>query len=471
MQKSRLIEILRTCSKKELRDLKKWVQSPAHNLREDVILLYDYLLEDDHLWKDEFVAKAIAYARLYPNEAYDDAKMRQVMHFLIKTMEDFLIYQEVSQDEVESRMVLSKVLRKKRIDKLFEKNLRDIRELQERQPYRNDQFFRNQYLLLQEEYVFRSSQTRTEPMNLQQVSKAHDVNYIIDKLRHSCYMLSHQKVYKADYDYGLIQQVIDYVDNNIHLLDTPAIAVYYYGYKATSAKENESNFHALKNEIFNSGHLFPHKELLPLYLMAINYCIDRTNAGHIHYRRESFELYRQGIEKGILIDNGQISRFTFPNVVTLGLYVKEFDWVENFIHNYQHYLEDKHRQDIVRFCLARLHFEKKEFDAAMRICSQADYDDILMNLYSRAMVMKIYYLQNETDALDSYLESFRNYVVRKKVLGYHKSNYKNIISLTKKLFKVNPYSQKDKDKLKKEIEEVNPLTEREWLLEQLKRLG
>ena len=81
--------------------------------------------------------------------------------------------------------------------------------------------------------------------------------------------------------------------------------------------------------------------------------------------------------------------------------------------------------------------------------------------------MKIYYQQKELDALDSYLESFRNYVVRKKDIGYHKANYKNIISLTKKLLKVNPYSKKDIDKLKKEILDINPLTEREWLLEQL----
>jgi hypothetical protein len=471
MKKSRLIEILRTCTKKELRDLKKWVQSPAHNLREDVIWLYDYLLEDDHLWKDEFVAKAIAYARVYPNEPYDDAKMRQVMHFLIKTMEDFLIYQEVSQDEVESRMVLSKVLRKKRIDKLFEKNLKYIKEVQERQPYRNDQFFRNQYLRLQEEYVFLSTQTRTGPMNLQEVSNAHDVNYIIDKLRHSCYMLSHQKVYKADYDYGLIQQVIDYVDNNVHLLDTPAIAVYYYGYKTTTERDNEENFLSLKNEIFNNGHFFPHEELLTLYLMAINYCIGQTNAGLNQYRRESFELYKEGFEKKVLIQDGQISRFAFQNAITLGLYVKEYEWVENYIHQFKTYLDEKYRNDFVLSGLAKLHYERKEYDAAMKICSQTDFEDILMNLTSRTIMMKIYFEQNETDALDSYLESFRNYVVRKKVLGYHKSNYKNIISLTKKLFKVNPYNKKDKDKLRKEIEVLNPLTEREWLLEQLHQLG
>ena len=145
--------------------------------------------------------------------------------------------------------------------------------------------------------------------------------------------------------------------------------------------------------------------------------------------------------------------------------------MENFIHDYQSFLEEKFRKDIVQFCLARLHYERKEYDAALQICSQADYKDILMNLYSRSLMMKIYYQQQEFDALESYLESFRNYVVRKKVLAYHKTNYKNIIRITKKLLKTNPYSPKEKDKLRKAIESTNPLTERTWLLEQLDEMG
>lgn len=471
MKKSRLVEILKTCSKKELRELKKWVQSPAHNQREDVISLYKYLIEDEHLWKDEFVAKAAAYRWVYGKGVFDDAKMRQVIFFLVKSVEEFLIYQEVNQDPIEAQMVLSKVYRKKGLDKPFEKNMRVIKNLQEKQLHRNDHFFRSQFLRLKEEIAFLASQTRTSPMNLQEFSDALDINFIVDKLRNACFMLSHQKVFKADYDFGLITEVLHYIDNHPKLLEISAVAVYYYGYKTVTDKDNESHFHALKKQIFENGHLFPHEELLALYVMAINYGIARHNAGIKQYTIESFNLYRQGFEEKILIQDDKISRFTFPNVVTVGLRSKEFDWVESFIHNYKHYLEDKYREDIVQFCLARLHFEKRDFNAAMQICSQADYDDILMNLYSRAMVMKIYYEQDESDALDSYLESFRNYVVRKKVLGYHKSNYKNIIRLTKKLLKVNPYSKKDKEKLKTEIEGVNPLTERSWLLEQLEKVG
>ena len=86
------------------------------------------------------------------------------------------------------------------------------------------------------------------------------------------------------------------------------------------------------------------------------------------------------------------------------------------------------------------------------------------------MLLKIYHETDEFKVLESLLESMRAYLQRKKVLGYHKSNYKNIIHYTKKLLKVNPYSKAQKEKLKLEIEAAKPLTEKAWLLKQLAEL-
>ena len=93
-----------------------------------------------------------------------------------------------------------------------------------------------------------------------------------------------------------------------------------------------------------------------------------------------------------------------------------------------------------------------------------------MNLHAKTMLVKMYYELDEGNALDSLLGSMRTYLQRKKVLSYHKTNYKNIISLTKKMLRVNPFEREQKEKLKTEIEATSPLTERRWLLEQLEKM-
>ncbi len=467
MQKSVLIKILRTCTKKEYRDLHKWLASPMHNQRKDVARLFGYIMDDNHLYNDSFLEKEAAYKWVFPKEPFDDAKMRQTMHFTTKCVEEFLIYQELLDDPVNARIALAKTLRKRKLSKPFEKQLRETQKVQKNQAFRNGQFLRNEYFIQQEQYYYFSGINRLE-FNLQEMADALDSMYIADKLRQSCLMLAN--VYKKqEYEIGMLDDVLNVVKTK-DFLNIPAIAIYYYSYMAQTNKEDESHFLNLKHELTEYGQLFPVSEIRDIYLLAINYCIGRINAGIPQYLREAFELFREGLEQKFLLDEGALSRYTFINVVTIGTNLKEFDWIEFFISDYQKYIEEKYRENIVSYSLGRLHFFRKEYDKAMRLFSQVEYDDILMNLNAKVMQIQMFYEQEELDVLESLLESMRTYLVRKKVIGYHRSNYKNIIRYTKKLIKANPFSKTQRGKLQKEIEEATPLTEKKWLLEKLKNL-
>lgn len=469
MEKSLLIQILRSCSKKEFRELRKWLDSPVHNQRPDVVLLFNYLLEDNHLYNVNALKKKTVFKWIFGKEQFDDSKLRQTVYFLNKCLEEFLIYQELGQDEVGAQIALATAYRKRKLRKPFQKNLNVILKLQEKQELRNHQFLRNEYFLQNELYYFQSAIKRID-LNLQEVSDALDATYIADKIRQSCLMLAHEAVYKKKaYDIGMLDEVLEYAKIK-NFLEYPAIAMYYYSYMTMTDRENEIHFNNLKNEITQNGYLFPTTEMRDILLSATNYCIGRMNAGFPEYIRESFELFKRGLEEKLLLDDGILSRFTFINIVTIGTMLEEYDWIEKFIHEYKSYLEDQYQENIVHYSLARLHFEKGDYETAMKLFSHIEYDDILMNLNVKVMQFKMFYEQDELDVLESLLESMRNYLVRKKVMGYHKANYKNIIRLTKKMLKINPYSQSQKTKLLKDIEEASPLTERKWLLKQLNNL-
>ncbi len=467
LKKSNLVNILRACSKKEVREFTKWLHSPVHNQREDVIKLLNFLMEDDHLLKDDFLEKAYVFQRIFPKEPYNDGKMRQVIYFMSKSLEEFLIYQELRSDEMAAKIALAGFFRKKKLDKSYKKTIKLIDNMIEAYPYRNRHFFRNMYALQNEHYAYQSQKSRSESLNLQETSSTLDEVYLADKLRQSCFMQAHQKVYKTNYDTGLLSEVLEYVEKG-NFLDIPAIAIYYYDYKSKTEPEQESHFEHLKNEIFQHISLFPKAEQRDIYMLAINYCIGKINLGNEKYIREIFELFKQGFEQKALIQDNQISRWSFGNAFTSGLKLKEFDWLEHFIKEYEHFLPEEYREGTVHFSYAMLYNEKKEYDQAKEHLLKVDYKDILVNLNAKTILIKIYYIENEITSLESLLESMRIYIQRKKVMGYHKANFKNIIRFTKKLLRV--VNGKQKEKLKLEIEETNPLSEREWLLEQLRKI-
>ncbi len=469
MQNSQLIAIFRALSPKEIRSLRKWLLSPAHNQREDVVRLFDYLTHSEHLDNEKSLSKEKAFTKIFPKQRYDDALLRQAMHFLLKVVEEYLAFQDWSEDPIRLRLALAGVYRKRKLDKVFLKTIKNIETLQQSHPYRDEGYLRNDYLMLLEQYGYLEGKKRLVPMNLQEISDKLDLTYCADKLRQGCLMLAHQKVYKAQYNAGLLQEVLEYVVQQ-NLLEVPAISIYYYGYQSLTSKESEGYFYKLKENISKHWALFPKEEMRDMYLMAINYCIGRMNAGTEGFIREAFDLYREGFQRELLIENSLISKFTFLNVILIALKLKEFSWVSNFIDSHQHFVEESSRDGIVRFCRARLHFEKGDYDLAMKILVHADFDDALLRLQSKVMLVRMYYEQSEYDALESLLESMRTYLNRKDMIsGQQKILYGNLVRFTKKMINLNPYNKEPLQKLKEEVAKVN-VAEKDWLLQQLEEL-
>ena len=146
------------------------------------------------------------------------------------------------------------------------------------------------------------------------------------------------------------------------------------------------------------------------------------------------------------MENGVLSRYTFLNTVSSALKTLEFSWAEQFINQFQQFLEDKHRLGAVNFSLSRLYFEKGDYNKAQQFLTQFEYDDMLQNIVAKTMLLKIYYERDDFDAFESLLESMRTYLQRKEALDpSRKTAYKNMISGMKKLLHLNISSKPQRE--------------------------
>ncbi|MEO6759676.1 MAG: hypothetical protein ABIO24_09510, partial [Saprospiraceae bacterium] len=92
-------------------------------------------------------------------------------------------------------------------------------------------------------------------------------------------------------------------------------------------------------------------------------------------------------------------------------------------------------------------------------------NDLLLNLDSRVMLLKMYYETNEWDALDALLASFRVLLLRKKkVIGYHQSHYLNTLRYIHKLVRVNRNDKAAVAAFRAEVEANKAVIEKDWLL-------
>jgi tetratricopeptide (TPR) repeat protein len=284
-------------------------------------------------------------------------------------------------------------------------------------------------------------------------------------------MLSHQAIdKKATYDIGLLEPMLKMVEEK-SMLDEVGVAVYYYGYRAITDRNEPAHFENLTRILNEHSASFPKPELRELYLLSINYCVSRINIGQEIFFSKAFDLYRKGFDLEVLVDEQDIvSKFIFTNTVYSAIKTKNYEWAESFIEKFSSRLEDKHRHSTVQFNLSRLYYERNDYDKAQILLREFEYDDMLMNVVAKIMLLKIYYKTGEYDALESLIEAVRSYLQRKEAMSQsHKNVFKNIILLMKKLLHLNTYSKPQVEKFRKAVMETNPIQEqeREWFLQQI----
>lgn len=468
MQKSTLIEIIRSLNKKEVREINKWLLSPAHNHREDVVQLFDCVIK--HWNKTNTVLeKEQTWAVIFPKTPYDDAFMRQIMYFLLKSIEEYLVFNDSINDLTKYQLSLMRSYRQRNLEKSYNQSHRIVQEGLQRQPLRDNNFLHNHFLI-EQEYRHWSIGTQNVSANLQQTADALEKWFIAEKLHVSYAMLAHRSVYKtANYDEGMINALLDYVQKK-DWINEPAIALYYYAYKVLTEPNEETHFDRLEQLLSMHESNFTASEFRTLYVAALNYCTAKINQGVSSYFRRVFELYKNGLEKGYLLDNNIVSIYTFGNTVAAAIKIGEFDWAEQFIQNFKPYLEEKQRNSIANFNLSRIYFEKKDYNKAQKLLAQFEYDDMLFNIIAKTMLLKIYYEQDEYDAFESLIESMRIYLQRKEALApARKNSYKNMLSLMKKMLHLDVYNRKQREEFAELVRNTNPLAEREWLLKVIER--
>lgn len=469
MEKSVLIEVVRSLDKKEVRELNKWLQSPAHNQREDTLRLFVFL--NKFQAKNEVPpSKEIAWKAIFPSQPYDDAYMRQVMFFLLKAIEEYFVFSECINNKHKFEVTLVQVYRKRSLEKAYRQMSRIARDSLENQPLRDVFYLQNKFMLEQEEFEHRV-RIRTslnEPFNLQETSDALEKWFIAEKLQTENAMFSHRNVSRtANYNTGLLKEILPYVEQRDWTKET-AIATMYYVYMAMSNPSEEHYFDQLEHLIHSHEQTFTDSNFRTVYFLAINYCVAKVNQGRSDFSIRAFKLYKNGIENGFLFEKNMLTRYTFGNAVAFAIKTGEFVWAENLIEKYQTYLEEKERKSIVNFNLSRVYFEKGDYKKAHKLLVQFEYDDLLFNLIAKTMLLKIYYETDEYDALESLIDSMRIYLQRKESLDANrKASYKNLLSVMKKLLQVNILSRSEREKFREVVVSTNPLAERDWLLKQL----
>ncbi|HMQ49091.1 MAG TPA: hypothetical protein PKA00_16510 [Saprospiraceae bacterium] len=464
--------LLETFSKSEQEQFLSFLRSPFFNENEDLVHLFEVLkpyLNNAAAESD----KKVIWKELFPGKKFDDAKLRLLCSKMTYLAFDFL--KTARQSSLSSQQLdLLKILRQRKLDKhsssLLKKMQAEISDstLQDKSHHLL-QFETHQFIFQQAE-----EKSKTDAGDVKMLEKADfhlDCFFFSQKLKNFCDLLDYTKSRTTSTTIYFPDSLLELIEQGGYLQE-PAVKAYYLVLNLLQKPEEEQHFHALKAMLAESKPYFEPKELRALYLYLMNYCIDsKINKGFSRYFEELFQIYQLTIQEEILLDHDILPVQDYKNIITVGLQVKAFAWVEAFIQTYTEKLQPEHQENALAYNLAKVYFHQEQYEKVIEQLREVEYSNLIYALGGKLLLLRTYFETGEYLALDSLIDSFRIYLHRNQQISREvRQQYLNLLRYIKKISNLPPGDKSVLLKIKQQVQDCKSMAAKGWVLEKVEEL-
>lgn len=480
MNNSKLVVILRKLSTRKQHRFCEYVSAPFFNKHQPTIHLLAFLMKYAPAFQLENLDRKVLFEVIYPHKKINDTQFNYVVSKLLDLLSNFLAYEEYETQTFSKKYNALKAVHELGISKQAASHSRQHILLQEQYPFHTVDFYYEKYryhkMLNQ---IHLDKKQRLYDANLQWQNNQLDYFYLAKKLKIACDMLSRNIVIQANYEAHYIEDLLAWLEaDRIDLEEHPLIHVYYQVLK-TLQESTDSAYQKLKELIENYSKLFLPEELLLLYNYAENFCILKINNGTTRYYKEFLTIYKQKLDKQLLLEDGYLPEGDYKNIVTAGVRTKDYQWTEAFIHKNKQKLRPEVQENAFNYNLAVFYYATQQHSAALELLMTILFTDISYGVGAKTIQLQIYYELNEMEPLINLVDTFRLYVMRHKTQSdYRKKANLNMLRIVKKVAKLKEKTtfmnqkqfEKERTKLQVLYTELSPLSNSDWVKEIIQEL-
>lgn len=473
MVNSEIIQILSAFDTKNWKRFYVFLESPYFNKREDLKLLAKVLQNAiaKQVTNPKLLSKQKVWEGVFSGTPYEDKAFRYLLSDLLEQAESFLAQEAWMEHPDNAKAWMYNRLRRMNRPERAAKKLPVVT---------NWDLIDTELALGLHQVMIRFKKDELmkgghdKSNEYQQYLKQSSEQILLELIRQGCEAMEYNRRSGSQTEVPLLSFAINHLMNVDGHSGSSAVKMWYLTYQLLRDQpEPGAKGVDLFHELFT--YFYEIDDIPALYkrecwLYAGNFAFRRFNKGDWSLLPTVFRLFRDGLERGVLMDHGQIDRATYSNTVLFGLLLEEWVWAEKFIHEYKKYLPVDIRENTWYHNLATMYFMKKEYQKVLETLQNVVYTDTFLNMDDRRLLLCSYYELKEWDALDSLLLSFNSWLRRTKNLGVYYNIYSNLIKFTKKLVDIQNKDIAAKMALRNEIENTKQVGAKRWLLEKIDEL-
>ena len=481
MQKNNLIQLLKSFSRKEMTRFCEFIHSPYHNKHREVQVLVGYLNKIFPDFLEKKCNREKVFKTLFPKQKHDQANLALLFTYTFRLAKEFLTIERYKAQKERQSIDLLQALRQKGQSEFYEKQLSQSQESLKATIFRGSPFYWQQFTLAKESDLYFEPRSRKAiHSGIQEKQFFLDYFYLAEKLKDACELQVRSQILQVKADVFFINNILETIEQHwINYQNIPSIAVYYHLYRMITEQDTEQ-YHQALPIIEQNTRFFPQKELKDIYTYIQNYCIKQINESNSAFMEELLKIYKIQLDRRLLHDEkNHLSEWHYKNIVTLGLRLKERDWVYQFLKKYQVDLPKESRDNAYRFNRAVYAYDIGDYDKVLELLVQVEYTNIQYSLSARWLLLRTYYELEESTSFLALCDSFRLYLQRNQLIAaFKKKGHEQGIRLVKKAFQIKqeiPYQKEEKTKrdiakLKQEVSITDTIFNRGWLVEKVEDL-
>ena len=443
MLNSKLIDILKSFSKEEIKKFSEFLASPFHNKNKKAILLFEILSKHHPHYEHKNLTKENLFISIFTDSdktsAFNDASIRNLLSDLMILAEKFLGHTEAEKDRFFFNEKILKGLENRNLAGVFEKRIKTAEDVLNNNLFEGEEDFYKKFIL--EELKSNNSQyyDNLKLYKSDFILKASDylTYYYLIRTFKMINFFEWQKQYNIDQSSGIAVEILKGVNLDEIAEKTKArssedheiLSVYIKMYYALTDPGNDERYYSYKIILTEHDSLFSSLEKYGLYICLANCCVQKIDIGNEKFNKECFEVYKLMFGKKVFdAYPGYFSMTTYTAILHTGLSSENYEEVEKFIENYSGRLNPEHREDALNYSYAQLNFYKKQFGKSLEYISRTDTEFSNFKYHLKVLVLKIYYETEDYDSMYYAADSFSHFLNKNKMVrGRYREEFSNFI--------------------------------------------
>lgn len=487
MKETKLVEMLRTFSEEEMKELKKFVASPYHRVR-DLGELFSILRPFHPAYNDSRLTKEYVYGKLFPGKKFGDKKSESLLTTLTSELfllcKEFLIQIEFEKNENFRRHFLLKQLRARKLLSEHVKEAKPSMEFLEKDSGIDFELIEKFYLC--SSFLEYHIDTNEFEQCYEMVIRRNEflsLASLVTMLSFSSQQDAAEHGYNLTTRSNLSQTILRHLNMDAVIEELRSggsrylahVEINYTGHLINVSRTSRELYYRMKALLHQYQDLLSKRELYIFYSMLAAHghrvFVDTANKD---FEQEVFEVYSKMIELDAY-------KFSPDDYIQVGLFrgmlitsraSGKLEWMKKLIDEHLNELHPKYIDNMRRYAMGQYYYGSGEYEKALESLIALKSDYFLFKKDLKNLLFRIYYELGYIEEAYSMLENLKKYLSSTSDLSDRiKRMSQNFARFAGELLKLRgKRNESEIEYLKQRIQESDEVESVQWLFSKLNEM-